>query len=78
MDRSIVILLLIILMILVILNNLTINIISTSNGDKSTDSSFNAVKCPLTVFGCCPDGVNSKIDWLGSNCPRFDPGPGYK
>jgi hypothetical protein len=77
MDRSIVILLLIILMILVILNNLTINIISTSNG-KSTDSSFNAVKCPLTVFGCCPDGVNSKIDWLGSNCPRFDPGPGYK
>ena len=25
--------------------------------------------CSLTQYGCCPDGVNSRTDALGSNCP---------
>jgi len=34
-------------------------------------------KCSETKFGCCPDGVNSKIDFNGSNCPPYNPGAGY-
>ena len=26
--------------------------------------------CSLTQYGCCPDGVNSRTNNLGSNCPQ--------
>lgn len=25
--------------------------------------------CSLTQYGCCPDGINSRINQMGSNCP---------
>jgi hypothetical protein len=31
--------------------------------------------CSQTTFGCCPDGVNSKVNYYGTNCPGFKPAP---
>jgi len=67
MDSSIITVLAIILLILIVLNNITI--ISTT---KSTDAS-----CSQTSFGCCPNGVDSKINYYGTNCLGYRPGPGY-
>jgi len=67
MDNTIIILLGIILLSLIILNNLTI---------KSPTTKRQA-NCSQTAFGCCPDGVNSKINFYGTNCPGYKPGPGY-
>ena len=67
MDSSIITVLAIILLILIVLNNITI--ISTT---KSTNAS-----CSLTAFGCCPNGVDSKVNYYGTNCPGYRPGPGY-
>lgn len=68
MDNTIIIILGIILIILIILNNITIVI-------PKQPSQAN---CSQTTFGCCPDGVNSKINFYGTNCPVYKPGPGYK
>lgn len=68
MDTTIIILG-IILLLLLILNHIKI-IINTTTKDKEAN-------CSKTAFGCCPDGVNSKINYFGSNCPRYRPGPGY-
>lgn len=66
MDNAIIIILGVILLFFIFLNHVTIiqNVASTAN-------------CSQTKFGCCPDGVNSKIDYLGTNCPKYNPGPGY-
>ena len=61
----IVIVLAILLMCLMILNHVTI-IKSTNQGN-----------CSQTTYGCCPDGINSKINFGGKNCPIYNPGPGY-
>jgi len=65
---TIIIILAIILFILIVLNNITI-IVNTSSSHQGS--------CSQTTFGCCPDGVNSKINFYGSNCPGYRPGPGY-
>ena len=44
------------------------------SNDTTTES---VASCSQTTFGCCPDGVNSKINYYGTNCPVFNPGPGY-
>ena len=31
--------------------------------------------CADTHFGCCPDGVNSKMNIFGSNCAGYKPVP---
>lgn len=67
MNNTILILLGIILLVLIILNHITI--VKTS--------STNQANCSQTVFGCCPDGVNSKVNYYGTNCPGYKPGPGY-
>jgi hypothetical protein len=67
MNKTIIFLLAIILLIFVILNNITI-VKTEVNGEAN---------CSQTVFGCCPDGVNSKINFYGTNCPAYNPGPGY-
>ena len=69
MDKVVVIILVVILLLLIILNHLSITV--TKNGN-STDNG-----CSQTRFGCCPDGVNSKINFKGTNCPRYNPGVGY-
>jgi hypothetical protein len=68
MDNTIIIVLGIILLVLIILNHITI--FTTTNNTKQGS-------CSQTTFGCCPDGVNSKINYYGTNCPAYVPGPGY-
>ena len=68
MNNTIIIILGIILLVLIILNHITI--VKTTNDSKQAS-------CSMTAFGCCPDGVNSKINYLGTNCPQYNPGPGY-
>ena len=67
MESTIIIVLGIILLALIILNNL--QLISPSNYTKAN--------CSQTAYGCCPNGVDSKINYFGSNCPGYRPGPGY-
>lgn len=66
MDSTIIIVLAIILLALIILNN--IKIVKTDN---------TLAHCSQTKFGCCPNGVDSKINYYGTNCPGYKPGPGY-
>jgi hypothetical protein len=68
MDKSIIIILGIILLVLIILNHITI---------IQTTTTTTQANCSQTAFGCCPDGVNSKINYYGTNCPGYNPGPGY-
>ena len=65
---TIIIILGIIAIIFIILNHVTF--VTTSVTGKQGN-------CSQTAFGCCPDGVNSKINYYGSNCPQYNPGPGY-
>ena len=67
MDNTVIIILGIILLVLIILNHITVV--------KTTTTS--EANCSQTTFGCCPDGVNSKINFYGTNCPGYRPGPGY-
>ena len=71
MDTSIIIILGIILLTLIILNHITIVV---NEPEKSSTSN---ASCSQTTFGCCPDGVNSKVNYYGTNCPGYRPGPGY-
>jgi hypothetical protein len=70
MDNTIIIILGLILIFLVLLNHVTIVTTTSKTIEKQSN-------CSQTAFGCCPDGVNSKINYFGSNCPGYRPGPGY-
>ena len=72
MDNTVIIVLGIILLVLIMLNNITI-VTTTTTSTTSTKKA----SCSQTAFGCCPDGVNSKVNYYGSNCPGYRPGPGY-
>ena len=63
MSSFIIIILAIILLALIILNN--IKIVSTGTGSTGTGSTAN---CTQTAFGCCLNGVDSKINFYGTNC----------
>ena len=52
MDSSTIIILAIILFILILLNNITVVV-------NHNDPQGN---CSQTAFGCCPDGVNSRVN----------------
>ena len=71
MGSLIIIVLSIILFALIILNNIKI----VRTGGNSNNS--NNANCSQTTFGCCPNGVDSKINFYGTNCPRYNPMPGY-
>lgn len=66
MDTSIITVLGIILLVLIILNHINIR-----------RNIPNEASCSQTTFGCCPNGVDSKINYYGTNCPGYRPGPGY-
>jgi hypothetical protein len=63
MDTTIIIILGIILLLLIILNHVTII--------TNTNARDNTANCSKTTFGCCPNGVNSKINYFGTNCPGY-------
>ena len=70
---TIIIILAIILFILIALNHIKISETTTvTTSEVNTNAS-----CSQTAFGCCPDGVNSKINFYGTNCPGYRPIPGY-
>lgn len=83
MDSKILIILAIILFILIILNHVSVVVTpssSSSEKENSPSEQFGYIQtpsncsnvpgcCSLTQYGCCPDGVNSRTDALGSNCP---------
>ena len=68
MDNTLLIILGIILLVLIILNHITII--------KTTSTNMQA-NCSQTAFGCCPNGIDSKVNFYGTNCPGYNPGPGY-
>ena len=63
MDSSIISVLVVILLILIVLNHITIN-----SPTISTKAS-----CSQTSFECCPNGVDSKINFYGTNCTGYRP-----
>jgi hypothetical protein len=67
MDTTVIIILGIILLVLIILNHITI----------ITTTTTSEANCSQRAFGCCSDGVNSKVNFYGTNCPGYRPGPGY-
>jgi hypothetical protein len=74
MDKTLIIILAIILFVLVLLNSIKFsvtNVYSVENPHQNDSS------CSQTQYGCCPDGVNSKINYDGTNCPAYNPGHGY-
>jgi hypothetical protein len=71
MDNTIIIILGVILLVLIILNHITIITTTTTTTNASQGN------CSETAFGCCPNGVDSKINYYGTNCPDYRPGPGY-
>ena len=83
MDSKILIILAIILFIFIILNHVSVVVTPSSSSGKndSISDQFGYIQtpsncsnvpgcCSLTQYGCCPDGVNSRIDTLGTNCPK--------
>ena len=69
MDTTIILVLAIILGALFVLNN--IKLVNTT-----TTEDEHLASCSQTPFGCCPNGVDSKIDFYGTNCPAYNPIPG--
>jgi hypothetical protein len=81
MERKTIIILAIILFILIILNHVSLVVTPSSNKEEQNISNqFGYMQtpktcsnlpgcCSLTQFGCCPDGINSRVNTLGSNCP---------
>lgn len=65
-----IIILCLILVVLIALNNLRVEKINTIEYEERNDQEEQAT-CMYTHYGCCPDGVNSKINIFGTNCPRF-------
>ena len=83
---SVIIILAILVFILFMLNHVSVSVSKPSDYSNSISSQFGYVQtptncsnvpgcCSLTKYGCCPDGVNSRADFQGSNCPlSYNPG----
>jgi hypothetical protein len=70
MDSSIILILAIILIAFIALNYY--------KSQKSTSTSPETqAYCGQTTFGCCSNGIDSKINFYGTNCPGYVPGSGY-
>jgi hypothetical protein len=69
------------LVILILLNHTNIVVTNTNtntqynNGEMVTAYDNIQGTCADTHFGCCPDGVNSKMNIFGSNCAGYKPVP---
>jgi hypothetical protein len=54
-----------------------LNYVKYTNALSSSSTTTSSASCSQTTFGCCPNGVDSKINFYGTNCPGYVPGPGY-
>ena len=72
-NKTLIIILSLVLLFFIIANH--VSLVVASGSGTGTGQQGN---CAQTAFGCCPDGENSKIDFYGRNCPRYNPGPGYR
>jgi hypothetical protein len=70
MENIIIVGLGVVLFILILLNHISIV--------QTTTTTTTQANCSQTTFGCCPNGVDSKINYYGTNCPGYQPGPGYQ
>ena len=64
----------ILILALILIGFFVLNYYKSQN---TTSSSTAPASCAKTTFGCCPNGVDSKINFYGTNCPGYVPGPGY-
>lgn len=62
-----------IILCVIILLFIWIKLIDNSNYIKNTSntSSSSVASCSQTYYGCCPNGVDSKLNILGTNCPPY-------
>ena len=65
--------LIILILALILIGFIALNYYKSINKKKT----YSAASCAQTSFGCCPNGVDSKINFYGTNCPGYVPGPGY-
>ena len=71
MGAYIIVVLLLALWLLLMLNSGSIRITTDDNASHPQSYEIQG-NCAQTQFGCCPDGVNSKMNFNGSNCPRYN------
>lgn len=84
---AIIVILAILLFLIFMLNHVSISVSKPgASNSNSISSQFGYIQtaancsnvpgcCSLTKYGCCPDGVNSRADFQGSNCPlSYNPG----
>jgi hypothetical protein len=64
----------ILILAFILIGFIALNYYKSKNTTTSTSA---AASCAQTTFGCCPNGVDSKINFYGTNCPGYVPGPGY-
>ena len=57
----------IIVLTLVLIFFIVLNYLSMQNASMNTAPG----NCTQTTYGCCPDGINSKINSQGTNCPNY-------
>jgi hypothetical protein len=78
MDAYIIVVLLLALWLLLMLNSGSIRITTDDDNDPHGNQYEFQGNCSQTQFGCCPDGVNSKMNFKGTNCPRYNTNQGYQ
>ncbi len=57
----------IIVLTLVLIFFIVLNYLSMQNASMNTAPG----NCTQTTYGCCPDGINSKVNTQGTNCPNY-------
>jgi hypothetical protein len=63
--------------IILILAFILIGFIAVNYYNSKNKTTTSSASCAQTTFGCCPNGIDSKINFYGTNCPAYVPGPGY-
>jgi hypothetical protein len=63
--------------IILILAFILIGFIALNYYKSQNTTTISSASCAQTTFGCCPNGIDSKINFYGTNCPGYVPGPGY-
>jgi hypothetical protein len=64
-------------LIILILAFILIGFIGMNYYKSQNTKTTTSASCAQTTFGCCPNGIDSKINFYGTNCPGYVPGPGY-